>query len=311
MRNCSINPEVIGRSNWCPQRCCAPSVDKPRNRLPIDAQRNRLAKFDFSKPSLFSRTFGRLSLRNRVQIKKQKIEFEAWTKIVEMKRAGILLSLQNRIIFSAYPIDDICISSLKPNDFRIRIRNKQKGNLIQVRKPLPLVINFPVKRIAFESNPLSGNIFLEPKGSKTRDLLRRSPQAPSLREFSVFVGVFQQMFGQNGQAIKQPLGSRIRLRQFENYLIGINPLDSDRLALNHQQVALRRMDTVVEIHFEGKDHIISVDRMTVGKMQAATDLQSVTKSVRRYTPRLRQSRLGLLREPVDVYQITGHLRDNF
>src|SRR5580700_3049411 len=71
------------------------------------------------------------------------------------------------------------------------------------------------------------------------------------------------------------------------------------------------MDIFVKIHLEAEDYVIGVDRMPIRKVQAMSQLQSVSETIRRHLPRLRQGGLSFLRKPVDVDQIAGHLRSDF
>src|ERR1700683_4887747 len=71
------------------------------------------------------------------------------------------------------------------------------------------------------------------------------------------------------------------------------------------------MNSLIQIHLEAEDHVIGVDRMTVRKMQATAECETIPESIRRDVPRPGQSQLGLLRKPVDMDQITDHLRNDF
>src|SRR2546426_3185804 len=71
------------------------------------------------------------------------------------------------------------------------------------------------------------------------------------------------------------------------------------------------MHLFVEVELKTEQDIVCVQRMAIGKAQAAAQFQGVAEAVRRYLPRLGERRLSLLGEAVDVYQVGHHPPDDF
>ena len=75
------------------------------------------------------------------------------------------------------------------------------------------------------------------------------------------------------------------------------------LAVDDQQIALRRVYVLVEIHLEGEYHVVGIERLAIGKFQTTAKLQRVDFAVAGNRPGFRQCRLGFLRASIDVNQV--------
>src|SRR6202034_1126340 len=128
-------------------------------------------------------------------------------------------------------------------------------------------------------------------------------------ESAALVSAFEQMAWQDREAVEEALGGGIRLGQSELNCIGVDFADNDGFSADYQQVALRRVYFFVEIEVEAEDHIIGVERLTVGEAQALAEMQCVLLAVGRNAPGFREGRLGFLRGAVDVDQVGREAAD--
>src|SRR5260221_13734401 len=83
---------------------------------------------------------------------------------------------------------------------------------------------------------------------------------------------FHQMPRHHRQAIKNTLGSRIRLGQSKAHRVRINLLHFDGFSANNQQIALRRMNVLVEVSLERKHYILGVEGRAIGEAQTVPQL---------------------------------------
>ncbi len=70
------------------------------------------------------------------------------------------------------------------------------------------------------------------------------------------------------------------------------------------------MNLFVEINLKGENNVVCRERLAIGKLQPATEMQRVLLSVARNGPGFRQRRLGFFRFAVDVDQIRSQAADN-
>jgi hypothetical protein len=68
--------------------------------------------------------------------------------------------------------------------------------------------------------------------------------------------------------------------QSEAHVVGVEFGYGDRLAIDDEQIALGRIDSLVHVHGEREDHVIGVERMTVGKSNASPKLEGESPAVR-------------------------------
>src|ERR1700692_291787 len=104
-----------------------------------------------------------------------------------------------------------------------------------------LAVNLPVIRIALHDDPLTWNILLKAKRAQAGHLGRLRIERPSLCEMALSIRFFQQMLWQHCESVEQSFRRRIGTRQCETHRVRIEFSNSDRLAVNNQQIALRRI----------------------------------------------------------------------
>jgi len=102
------------------------------------------------------------------------------------------------------------------------------------------------------------------------------------------------MLGQNGDAIEDPLGGRVRFGELKLDGRCVQFFNRDRLPADDQKISLRRMNLLIEMKAKGEDDIVSAERMPIGKTQSATERERVLEPIGRHLPSLRQCRNGLL-----------------
>src|SRR5579884_271441 len=118
------------------------------------------------------------------------------------------------------------------------------------------------------------------------------------------------MTGHDGQTVKEPLGRTVRFWQVKFHGVRAELSQGHRFAIQNQQVALRRMQFLVEIELEGKDHVVDGERSPIRKLDSSAELQHVAPSIGRNCPGLCKRRLRVLRLPIDMEQIRVHCADN-
>ena len=118
------------------------------------------------------------------------------------------------------------------------------------------------------------------------------------------------MLRKHGQAIEQSFGGGIRARKHEAHCVWIEFRNLNGLAVNDQQITLRRIDCFIHINVEGEDHIVGVERMAVGKSNPLAELQGKGAAIGRDLPRFRQRGLSLLRRSVDLDEISHEASDD-
>src|SRR5689334_8550520 len=169
-----------------------------------------------------------------------------------------------------------------------------------------VAIDFPVIRIPLKHHALTGKILLQPERTESSDCIERDIQVPGFSEPSLLVRLLQQMFWKDRQGIKDPFGRSIGLSQIKPYGVCVQLCHRERLAVDHQEVALGRVNLVVQVHFESKDYVVGIEWLSVGEAQAFAEFQNKAAAVLRYLPGTGQRRFGLLRDAVDMYQIRCH-----
>ena len=215
MRYCGVSPQLISRSPLIPQRRRAPGINQPHNPLAINRRRNRLPETHILKPRLLPRHIRQVFRAEVIQIKKQKIVFESRAQVVKMIALRQLLFLQHRKIVRAESAQHVRLARLKANHLRVFARNKGKHHLIQIGQASATAIRLPIIRIPLQHHPLPRNVLLQPKCAEARKLARLHRKIPRLRKRPVVVSLLQEMPRKNGDAVKQSLGRRIGLRQFQ------------------------------------------------------------------------------------------------
>src|SRR5579862_9985101 len=95
MRNRGINPELARRRNGSPKWRGSPTVHQASNAIAVDCKGYCLAKLELPEPALFAHNLAGLRRNRSVQIKKKKVVFETWAKVVEING---LVALQKRCI---------------------------------------------------------------------------------------------------------------------------------------------------------------------------------------------------------------------
>src|ERR1700758_190606 len=108
------------------------------------------------------------------------------------------------------------------------------------------------------------------------------------------------MSRQHRQAIEESLCSRVRAWQHESHRVWVQLCYSQRLAINDEQIALRRTYGFIQIEGKRKHHVVNVEPMTIGKPNSFAKMKGKTAAIRRDPPRFRKRRLGFLREAVDA-----------
>src|ERR1700739_932464 len=104
------------------------------------------------------------------------------------------------------------------------------------------------------------------------------------------------MSRQHRQAIEESLCSRVRAWQRESHRVLVQLCYSQRLAINDEQITLRRIYGFIQVETEKKHYVISIERMSVGKANSFAKLKGKTAAVWGDPPRFRERRLGFLRK---------------
>ena len=112
------------------------------------------------------------------------------------------------------------------------------------------MVRLPVIRVPLQYDSLPCYVLLHAKRTQPCDLIGWRVQRPCLVEFSFAIGFFQQMPEKHRQAIKQPLGSSVGARQGKSHGVGIQLGYEQGLAIQDQQVTLRRANRLVKIERE-------------------------------------------------------------
>ena len=76
------------------------------------------------------------------------------------------------------------------------------------------------------------------------------------------------MFGQDGQTVEQPFADAVRLGQLKNHGLRVELANRDGFAADNQQVALRGMHVFIEVNAKGKQDVVGINRLAVGKFYA-------------------------------------------
>ena len=98
MRQLRVGPEFVPRSHLSPKRGTAATINKADNAFAVDCRRNRLAKPNIPEPRLLSSNFWKVSGRNIVQIKEEKVVFKPRSHVVEAIAPSRSAFFQNRKI---------------------------------------------------------------------------------------------------------------------------------------------------------------------------------------------------------------------
>src|SRR3954463_12780085 len=91
----------------------------------------------------------------------------------------------------------------------------------------------------------------------------------------------QEMLRKNPNAVEDALRGRGRLGHIKAQRVIVELHPRNWFAADDQQVALWRVDLLVEVRFEGEDHIIGVERLTVRKPNAAAKLHGEAAAILR------------------------------
>ena len=80
---------------------------------------------------------------------------------------------------------------------------------------------------------------------------------------------------------------------------------ANRLSADDQEIALRRVDFLVEIEIEAEDYVVGVERLAIRKAQAPAKMQRVLPAVRSGSPGFGEGGFSLLRGAVDIDKAGG------
>src|SRR6185437_1410492 len=192
------------------------------------------------------------------------------------------------------------VSRFKTDDLRILSGDDQKGQLVKVGQLLRFAVHLPVVGISFQHYAVTRNQLFQAKRPQTCNLFRRSAQPPSLRKFSLRILLFQQMARKHGKGIEYALKGRVWGRKSKAHGESVQLLHLDGFVGDHQEIAVRRVDLLIEIHFEGKNYVIGIEGNAIRKLESAAQLKRKYRAIFGNIPGFRQGRLGLLRRAVDV-----------
>jgi hypothetical protein len=278
-RNPLVQPELIARCDLGPQGDAVATIHQAHQPCPVHGQGNSPAKTHIPKPSLLTLNLGQPPGGVVVQVEQQEVKLEAWTGIAQLVAPVVLILAQLLVVFRAQPVHDIGFPGLKAQRLGVLAGHKKVSQLFQVRQRIPPGIHLPVVRVLFQRDSLTRNITFHPKRPQARHLGRGRAQTPHLGQLAFAVRLLQQMPGQNREAVKQPFGGSVRLGQPETHRVRAGLLHLDGLPADDQQIAIRRVQLLVEIDLKREDHIIRVKRMAIGKLQPAAQLQRVNPPV--------------------------------
>src|SRR5262245_30246199 len=122
---------------------------------------------------------------------------------MQAKASRLLMLFENRKVIRAQPADDIGFTRLEAKGFGVCTAHEQRDDLVQVGKPVPLSVRFPIVGIALQCDVLARNVLSHAKGAEAGDLTGGSCEAPSLRQLSLRVDVLQEMARQDRYAVEQ------------------------------------------------------------------------------------------------------------
>ncbi len=129
-------------------------------------------------------------------------------------------------------------------------------------------------------------------------------------QFPLLPGGFQTVPGQNVDAVKEAVRHGIGLGQVERDPVAIEFADGDGPTLQHEQVALRGVNFLIQHHLECEHHIVGVERVSVGEFKVLAQFQDPVQAVGRALPGFGQRGLGLQGLAVDVNQVRHQALQN-
>src|SRR5260370_37195838 len=90
-------------------------------------------------------------------------------------------------------------------------------------------------------------MLFQAKGAQSGPLIRWRGERPELPELSILVSFFEQVPRQNGHPIEEPFSHPVSLRQLKYDCPRIQFANRNRFSADNQQIALRRVDSLVEV----------------------------------------------------------------
>lgn len=309
MRNGVVDPTMIAGSDRPPKRSAMALIDEAYDGVAVNGGGNGLAEFDEAKPGLITSDFGGGIRTKDIEIEEEEIEFEAGTGVSHGEAA--LLTSEGGEIIGGEAGDEIGFAGLETEDLGVGAGDKEKVEFIEIRKAMTLGVSFPIVGIAFENELFAGDVGLQAKRAEADDFSGGSGRRPEIAELALQVGLFEKMTGKNSETVKETFAGAVRPCELENDSVGIEFAEGDGLSANDELVALGGVDMFVEIKAEGKNNVVSIERVAIGEAQALAKSESVAKTVGRNFPGLGESGLRELIGAVDMDKVGLHGGDDF
>src|SRR5260370_41366745 len=106
--------------------------------------------------------------------------------------------------------------------------------------------------------------------------------------------------------MKKRFAQAVSLRELKPEGMRVYLAQGDRFPADNQEVPLRGVYVFVEIHAEGEEHGICVERLPVRKFYSLPEHEGVCKPIGRELPGLGQGRFRQLRCPGDMDEGSVH-----
>ena len=299
-RDLGVRPQAIARRHGAPERRAAAAVGEAHEARAVDRERDRPTESLVAEPRLL-----RLHARRRriILVEEQEVVLEARPEVLQHERRRLLIAIERRGVLRADAVEDVHLAGAQPDHLRFLRRHDEERDTIQIGQARARAILLPVVRILREDDVLAGPDPLDAERTEPRDVAGRRRDAPRGREAAVLPRAVEPMARQHRDAVEDPLGCGVRRRQIDGDRPRVDLADRDRLAADEQQIALRRMQPLVQIRAEAEDDIVGVEHMAVGEAHAAAQAQHIVQAVGRNRPRCGERRLGALRLAVDVNEV--------
>src|SRR4029077_18064849 len=201
MGNRLVDPKLVARTYVAPKRRASRTIYKAHYRIAVNGRRYGLAKLQVPKPGLFTRDGVQFLRAQIVEVEDQEVVFQAGAEVHQLRAGTRALSCQQGEVLRAEPAYDVGFSRFKAQYLCVFAADEKKNQLIQIWQSVVVMIDFPVIRVAFQHDSLSGKIFLDSKRPQTHDLRRRRVEGPTLDEPSLAIGFFEDVLRQHGQAV--------------------------------------------------------------------------------------------------------------
>src|SRR5262245_43940138 len=136
--------------------------------------------------------------------------------------------------------------------------------------------------IARKRDALTGDVLFQLEWAESDNLFRRRRERPGLREFAFAVSRFEDVFGQDGNAVKQTFGRRVRRWKDEAKLMAVEPFNLHRLTVEIE--GRRGSDRRIIQDLKSENDVVGCERRAVGEFDAAPKFASQRFAVGRNLP---------------------------